>query len=160
MTFLPRQPLSQQYADLGDLWVEIPSLGVKEPITGVPEGEKSWDVSWLGDQIGWLEGTTYPTLSGNSVLVGHVYNNFGLPGPFSQLGSLRWGQKIIVHAFGQQYVYEVRDVQMQVNPADVAAVTKHEDRAWLTLVTCQGYDALTGGFRWRTAVRAVLVDEK
>jgi len=65
-----------------------------------------------------------------------------------------------VHAFGQQYVYAVREIQTKVKPADMSVVTKHEDRAWLTLVTCQGYDLQTGEFRWRTAVRAVLVEVK
>jgi LPXTG-site transpeptidase (sortase) family protein len=114
-TLLSAQPAEQSYADLGDLWLEIPRLGVQMPIVGVPQANGQWDVSWLGNDAGWLNGTAFPTYSGNSVLAGHVYNADGTPGPFVHLNGLWWGDQVIVHAWGAQYVYEVRTV-MQVSP--------------------------------------------
>jgi len=64
-----------------------------------------------------------------------------------------------VHAWGQEYVYEVRSLS-QVNPSNTAAMLKHEKLPWVTLVTCTGYDARTGQYRYRTLVRAVLISVK
>ena len=157
VTKLARQ--TTDYADLGDLWLEIPRLGVKIPIAGVPEVNGTWDVSWLGSQAGWLNGTAYPTSAGDSILTGHVYDAFGQPGPFVHLNGLWYGDQIIIHEGGLQYVYEVREV-MQVTPNAVSSVIKHEDLPWVTLITCRGYDEASNSYKYRVAVRAVLVKVK
>ena len=71
----------------------IPILGLDMPIVGVPLASEGWDLSWLGSQAGYLEGTAYPTLPGNTGITAHVYTADGLPGPFVNLGSLSWGSK-------------------------------------------------------------------
>jgi LPXTG-site transpeptidase (sortase) family protein len=157
VTDLPRQTIN--YSDLGDFWLEIPRLGVRMSIVGVPETGNTWDVSWLGSQAGWLNGTAYPTTAGNSVLTGHVYDALGQPGPFVHLNGLWYGDQIIVHAGSAQYVYEVREV-LQVAPDAVSSVFKHEDLPWVTLVTCRGYDNASNTYKYRVAVRAVLVSVK
>ena len=157
VTRLPEQAANQSYSQLGSLWLEIPSQGVKENIVGVPAGANSWDVSWLGNDIGYLEGTAFPTLPGNSSLAAHVYNSDGKPGPFINIGKLNWGSRVIVHAWGQNYVYEVRTVANWVNPTNNFLINKHEDRPWVTLITCRGYDKLNNTYLYRTIVRAVLV---
>ncbi|HEX6035439.1 MAG TPA: sortase [Anaerolineales bacterium] len=43
-----------------------------------------------------------------------------------------------------------------VAPNDVSAF-RHEERPWLTLVTCREYDEKTDSYRKRVIVRAVLV---
>ncbi len=63
---------------------------------GIPLQNGTWDLTWLSRQAGWLEGTAYPTLDGNSVLTAHVYLPNGQPGPFIDLGKLSWGQEIAV----------------------------------------------------------------
>ncbi|MBC8496038.1 MAG: hypothetical protein H8D37_00110 [Chloroflexi bacterium] len=55
------------------------------------------------------------------------------------------GGQIIIHAWGQKHVYEVRALP-------------HEDYDALTLITCQGFDESSGEYGWRLAVRAVLID--
>jgi LPXTG-site transpeptidase (sortase) family protein len=159
VTVLSAQPAEKAYADLGNLWLEIPRLGVQMPILGVPQTAGKWDVSWLGKNAGWLNGTAFPTWAGNSVLTGHVYDAYGNPGPFVHLNWLWWGDKVIVHAWGAQYVYEVRQV-MQVQPNDKAAMMKHEELPWVTLVTCRGYDEASNSYKYRVLVRAVLVEVK
>jgi len=79
----------------------------------------------------------------------------GLPGPFVYLSKLKYGDQIIVHAFGQQYTFEVRTNQV-VSPSDTSAF-KHEERSWLTLITCKEYDEKTNTYKKRVVVRAVLV---
>ena len=155
VTVLPQQPANLMYADLGDVWLEIPNLGVRASIVGVPRSAGAWDVDWLWEQAGWLQGTAFPTWRGNSVVTGHVYLPSGTPGPFVGLDKLRWGNQIIVHAFGQRHIYEVQTSHIIV-PKDVS-VLEHEEQAWLTLVTCKGYSAMDDSYRYRIAVRAVLV---
>ena len=164
ITILPEQPAVKHYtvfstgmkADLGDLWLEIQRLGVEIPIVGVPLVDNGWDVSWLGDQAGWLNGTAFPTHAGNSVLAAHVYDASGQPGPFVHLGSLVWGDQVIVHAFGQAYIYEVRESEL-VAPGAVSAAIKHEQLPWLTLITCQGYEETNNTYHYRVVVNAVQV---
>jgi len=158
-TLLPTQSDLKQYSELGDLWLEIPSLDVEVPIVGVPQTEDGWDVTWLDDQAGWLSGTAFPTWTGNSVLTGHVYDSNGLPGPFIKINDLGYGDTIIIHAWGQEYIYEVREMS-EVDPNDTSVVTQHEELPWLTLVTCRGYDPATNSYRYRYVVRAVQVKIK
>jgi LPXTG-site transpeptidase (sortase) family protein len=135
--------------------LEIPSLGVKTTIVGVPKKAGTWDVAWLGRQAGWLEGSAFPSWNGNSVLTGHVYDSNGLPGLFVDLGKLKYGDKIIIHFNGQKYVFEIRTNQV-VSPNDTSAF-KHEEKAWVTLITCKEYNEKTKTYMKRVVVRAVLV---
>jgi len=153
VTLLPEQPQEKNYLAT-DVWVEVPRLGLSLPITGVPLVDGEWDVSWLGAQAGWLEGTAFPSWRGNSALTAHVTLSDGKAGPFANLGSLKWGDKIIVHAYGYMYVYEVR-VNKVIVPSDTS-VLKHEEKPWLTLLTCKNYNETTGVYANRIAVRAIL----
>ena len=139
----------------GGLTIEIPSMKIDIPIVGVPLRNGNWNVTWLDRQAGWLEGSSFPTWNGNSVITSHVYLSNGLPGPFLNLGKLRYGEKVIVHAFGQKYTFEVRSTEI-VEPNDTSAF-QHEERPWLTLVTCREYHEKTNSYRKRVVVRAVLV---
>jgi len=159
VTVLSAQPAEKAYVDLGYIWLEIPRLKVQVPIVGVPQTDGDWDVSWLGDQAGWLYGTAFPTFNGNSVLTGHVYNSYGKPGPFVGLSGLWWGDKVIVHAWGVQYTYEVRQVTL-VGPGAISSVIKHEQIPWVTLVTCSGYNEASNSYKFRVVVQAVLVEVK
>jgi LPXTG-site transpeptidase (sortase) family protein len=155
VTNLPEQAENMAYLEMSDLWLEIPSLGIKMDILGVPVVDNSWDVSWLGNRAGWLESTAFPTSDGNSLITGHVYMPNGKPGPFVYLRNLKWGDQVIIHSHGQSYVYQVRQVK-DVLPTDKSAF-KHEDLPWVTLVTCRGYNPSTNTYAQRTIVRAVLV---
>jgi LPXTG-site transpeptidase (sortase) family protein len=143
------------YLSSGDVMLEIPVLGIKIPIVGVPLRDGAWNVSWLGNQAGWLQGTAFPSWSGNSVLTSHVYLSNGLAGPFVNLNKLKFGEKIIIHAYGQKYTFEVQ-TNAVLEPNDTSAF-RHEDKPWLTLVTCKEYDEKSKTYRKRVVVRAALV---
>jgi len=145
-----------RHRSLGDLWLEVPDLEVQIPIVGVPLQEQGWDVTRLWDQAGYLEGTAFPTWAGNTAISGHVYLSDGTPGPFVRLGELLWGDEVIIHAFGQRYRYEVRQVT-SVDPDDLS-VLRHEEYDWVTLITCRGYDEQQDAYRSRMVVRAVLME--
>jgi LPXTG-site transpeptidase (sortase) family protein len=154
---LPAQTTT--YQQMGDVWLEIPRLSEQINIEGVPFSTDGWDVSWLGDNAGWLENTALPGVAGNSVLTGHVTNALGRPGPFATLNQMWYGDQIILHAWGQEYIYEVRSVKL-VSPAAVSSVMTHKTLSWLTLVTCKDYNDTSNSYRYRVAVQAVLVQVK
>jgi LPXTG-site transpeptidase (sortase) family protein len=136
--------------------IEIPVIKVDTSIVGVESRNGSWDVSWLQNQVGWLNGTAYPTWKGNSVLTAHVVNADGKPGVFSRLKALGIGEYIYVYYAGYRHTYKVVS-NAYVQPDDITVV-KHEEKSYLTLITCDSYDEKTGTYLRRVAVRALLVD--
>ena len=154
-TILPAQPEGLAYSNSG-LILSIPSLGVQTAIVGVPHSGQSWDVSWLGSRVGYLYGSTYPTWQGNTVLTGHVWDADNTPGIFANLKSLRYGDLLQIFADGQIYTYEVRENRL-VESGNVKKVMKHEELSWVTLLTCESYNADTSSYVYRRLVRAVLV---
>jgi LPXTG-site transpeptidase (sortase) family protein len=157
-TSLPSQPADQTYSSLDDLWLEIPSQNLSTDIVGVPQSDLRWDVTWLGKDIGWLNGTAFPSWEGNSVLTGHVYNSNGLPGPFYNLRNLKYGDAIVIHLYGEKYIFQVQATRL-LSPASTGFALEHlEDHSYLTLITCQGYNPLNNSYLFRRVVRAILVD--
>ena len=148
-------PSKIMYAPTG-LTIEIPVLSVKTSIVGVQLEKGSWDVSWLQNQAGWLNGTAYPTWAGNSVLMAHAVDAAGRPSVFSKLKSLNSGEYVFVYDQGFRYTYKVVSNRF-VQPDDIT-ILNHEESAYLTLVTCVNYDEKTGTYLQRVVVRAVLVD--
>jgi LPXTG-site transpeptidase (sortase) family protein len=153
---LPAQPAEKAYSN-SSLVLEIPSLGVSIDIVGVPQTGDEWDTTWLGQNIGWLEGSAFPTLPGNTILTGHVWDSFNRPGPFAQIKTLGYGDQIMIHAWGQTYTYAVRESQW-VLPWQVGQVFQHKEYDWVTLLTCEIYNPFTGDYFFRRIIRGVLVD--
>ncbi len=139
-----------------EMWLSIPSQGIRVPVVGVPFTEQGWDLSWLSAQAGYLDGTAYPTWPGNSVLTGHAYLQNGMPGPFAAIDHLRWGDEIVLNAGDARYVYQVRE-RDTIKPDDWSPF-QTENLDWVTLMTCNQYDETLQAYRWRVVVRAVLVD--
>ncbi|HZW03761.1 MAG TPA: sortase [Anaerolineaceae bacterium] len=152
VTDLLPQPAEKRYQQFDNVRLEIPALGVQADIAGVPHNANLWDTTWLWDQVGWLNGTAFPGWQGNSVLAAHNFVPSGNEGPFVDLHRLRWGDQVLVHAFGETHVYAVRSVEI-VRPEQAEAM-EHEDTPWLTLVTCKSFDEESGSYRWRVVVRA------
>ncbi|MCW5874037.1 MAG: class F sortase [Anaerolineales bacterium] len=158
VTALAEQPAELAYAAT-ELSLSIPKLGVELDIVGVPQSPNGWDVSWLqAGQAGYLYGTSFPTWQGNSVLTAHVWNADNTAGPFHQLSALRYGDRFTVTAHGHTYTYEVRSSQL-VQPESMNPL-RDSQYSLITLVTCEGYDPITGDYLYRRAVQAVLVAVK
>ncbi len=152
---LPVQPEEKLYQPLDNFVLEIPELGVDPPIIGVPLTEYGWDVTWLGNRAGYLEGTAFPTWAGNTAITAHVWDANNNPGPFVDLHTLQHGDQVVVNAFGSRYIYEVRQID-KVRADDLSSLP-HSEYDVLTLITCQGYNERTGTYDWRIVVRAVLI---
>ena len=131
-------------------------LKIKANIVGVEPKDGNWDVSWLQDQAGWLSGTAYPTWSGNSVLTAHAVNRDGKLRVFAKLKYLKAGEYVFVYNAGYRYTYKVVSSDL-VKPNDIS-VFRHDEKAYLTLITCNSCDEKTGIYLNRFVVRAVLVD--
>jgi len=101
VTELVQQPVEKSYQTLYDIWLEIPSLEIKTSLVSIPALEGVWDVTWLGDRAGYLEGTAFPTWAGNTVITGHVWDEYNRPGIFMDLKKLRYGDKSICMLGGE-----------------------------------------------------------
>jgi LPXTG-site transpeptidase (sortase) family protein len=150
--------LTRPHYQAMSLSLEIPVIDIKSTVVGVEIRDGGWDVSWLQDQVGWLNGTAFPTRKGNSVLTAHVVNADGKPGTFSKLKHLGAGEFIYLYASGYRYTYMVESNQYV--ESDNVAVFEHQDRSYLTLVTCERFDEKLGTYLQRVAVRARLVDTR
>jgi LPXTG-site transpeptidase (sortase) family protein len=138
------------------LWLEIPNLNLQRSITGVPANTSGWDVTWLGQQVGYLEGTAFPTLAGNTVLTAHVWDASNLPGPFLNLKYLRYGDIVKVHTNGYAYTYQVQESK-QVRNWQTSSAFQSERYDWLTMITCESWNPALEAYSYRRVVRAVLV---
>ncbi len=155
-TTIPLQPASKIYETYGEMRLEIPALSVDMSVVGITMDPEGWDVTWLGDQAGYLAGTAFPTWIGNSVITGHSTLRSGVDGPFAQLQKLEYGDQVVITAWGLRYIYEVREEDL-VRPTD-PSIFRHEERSWVTLLTCESWDERTETYLMRRLVRAVLME--
>ncbi|MFN8384345.1 MAG: sortase [Anaerolineales bacterium] len=156
VTMLPAQPEDMAYSSMDNITIEIPSLGIEFPIVGVSVTDNGWNLTWLKDNVGYLEDSAYPTFNGNTVLTAHVRDaNMNL-GPFSDIKGLKLGDRILLHAYGKVYIYEVQE-NTKISPNAISTAFKHEDYSWVTLITCEDYNAKIEEYYHRRMVRAVLI---
>ncbi|MBI5951754.1 MAG: sortase [Chloroflexi bacterium] len=156
VTALPHQPAGKAYKSLDELRIEVPTLGINFPIVGAMVSDNSWDLTWLQNSVAYLEGSAYPTLVGNTVLSAHVTDASNNIGPFSDIKGMKTGQLIYIHFNGQKYVYQVQE-NRKISPSNISTVFKHENYSWVTLITCEDFDAKSGFYKYRRMVRAVLI---
>ncbi len=155
-TTIPAQPVEDAYNSTGSLRLEIPSLSINKPIVGIQFKNKGWNVKWLEDSIGYLEGSAYPTWTGNSVLTGHATDANGNITSFGYIREIAVGEKIIIHSNGMIYIYQVKENRL-ILPSSIESLFKHQDYSWITLVTCENYNEDLGKYTSRRMVRAVLI---
>ena len=154
-TTLAVQPSQLAYSST-DMVLNIPYLGISETIVGVPRTSSGWNITWLGDHVGYLYGTAFPTWKGNTILTGHVWNADGNAGVFYRLKDLKYGDLLTIDAWGQKYVYEVRSSSV-IGAEDMSPLREHSDYDVLTLITCKDFDEESGKYLYRVSVKAVLI---
>lgn len=158
VTQLPEQPAAKLYSP-SKMTLDIPQLNQSLEIVGIPVVDGEWDVTWLKEQAGYLEGSAYPTHNGNSVITAHVWDAYNNPGPFAGLKELRYGDTFTITAYGKTYTYEVRESE-RIPEANVDELLVQKNGSWVTLMTCEGYNEGADQYAYRRFVRAVLIDTK
>jgi len=138
---------------LGQL--SIPSLSLEATVVQVPLAYPSWDLSHLGANVGYLEGTGQSNQPGNMVIAGHSTTPQLAPSVFANLHNLHIGDEIIVSIGGSEKRYIVNSVS-RVEATDLSPVmpTAHEQ---LTLLTCaiESFQANSASYSQRYIVVAM-----
>jgi len=102
----------------------------------------SWDLTFLQDRAGHLQGTSALGEKGNYVLAGHVELKDGRTGPFAFVHRLKPGDSIAVLSDNpdQPVVmrYKVTEIK-RVKPDNFDAIRNHGHEE-LTLITCTDWD--------------------
>ena len=75
---------------------------------------------------------------------------------FLNLKNLKYGDRVQIRAWGKVYTYQVRENRL-IRPDQVSVALQHKGQAWITLLTCESYNLLSGTYSWQRMVRAVLV---
>ncbi len=153
---LPTPTEEDAYTTGNGLRLEIPALSIDQPIVGIPFKNKGWDVTWLGNNAGYLEGSAYPTWTGNTIITGHATDPNGKILSFAFINELKTNDTVMIHSNGLIYVYQVRQNRL-IAPTNLSTLFKHENYDWVTLVTCENYNEDTGKFTSRRIIRAVLI---
>lgn len=133
----------------------IPSAGVLADIVRVYVVDGSWNVSQLGDNVGHLQGTSWVSDGGNTVLSGHVEMSDGRLGVFARLNQVNIGDFVQVQTPSGSFLYNVVSVRT-TTPDDLTPVYPTL-KPTLTLITCGSYDFLSDAYRERFIVVAELV---
>lgn len=134
----------------------IPELNLEEPLVLIPVRGGKWDLSDLGDGVGWLQTTgNRPQADLAMVLIGHVTLPYpGGAGPFLDLYTLGPGDEVYYHTADGTYVYEVR-YQSLVSPQSVENLYIPDGNK-LILVTCTGWNAIEEKYDLRLLVELEL----
>lgn len=110
---------------------------------------------------GWFTGGPAAGQRGPAVIAGHVHWN-GLPGAFSRLAQLEYGDRIVVaRSDGSSAVFRVTRVsQFKKSKFPTDLVYGNVDHAGLRLITCAGLDVVSHSYRDNVVVFAMLVAER
>lgn len=149
-------PASAPTAVLEPDRLRIPSLALDQAVVRLPLVNGRWDVSGLGSQVGWLEGTgQYPGDQYAMVLAGHMtfaQDNLLEVGAFATLQDVQLNAAVIYTSHNTDYTYTVQEVR-RVPPTAVDQLTLADSHS-LLLVTCTDWDALRREYTNRLLVRA------
>jgi LPXTG-site transpeptidase (sortase) family protein len=150
MTALAPEPTPLPQVEISRLF--IPSLGVQTPVIEIFRHNHAWDLSFLGNNAGHLEGTAGLEETGNIVLAGHVERADGTRGVFAEIGNLARRELIILQLPAEERRYHVTEVRA-AEPGELSVLYPTEtDR--ITLITCSDYDFLQGTYLSRVVVIA------
>lgn len=136
--------------------IEIPALNIDSEVYLVPFKKGQWDISYIGNDAGWLETTSLPDQGGNTVIVGHVQMPGKIAGLFAQIDRLARGAKIEVAMEDEVFTYRV--VNKLLVKASNTSIVGETDRSTLTLITCYrpSWDVSSHTYLMRIAVIAEL----
>ena len=137
-----------------NLRIKIPVIGVDTELMAVPETERTWDVEWLQDQAGLLDGTALPG-EGISIIAAHNTLNAEKTGPFFRLSALQKNDTVLISgADGSVQIFRVFANEL-LDPGDMDKLVSiaQNGNNTLVLVTCENESA-AGGYLARRVIFA------
>lgn len=153
--FLPSKPLDLSYASLG-MELQLPLLDVTTQLVWVPLTDDHWEVKWLEDRGGVLEGSAVPG-EGVSMIAAHNHLTDQRIGPFLFIGSLKENDRIFIRkSTGELIEFAVR-YNALYKPNEFAEVTvkASEYEKPLVLITCEN-ESYNGNYLDRRVIFAEL----
>lgn len=139
-------------------WLNIAAIGIADmPIVLMPIVRGEWAEDYIGEnEAGLLDGIgRHPYDVYGMVIAGHVTLDGGRTGPFYWLSRLRRGDELSLTMAGRVFIYRVEKLE-RIRPTEVRSVYVRNGRT-LTLLTCTEWDARSGSYARRLAVRANLI---
>ncbi len=134
----------------------ISAIKLDQQTVIVPITDGAWDISELGDSVGWLANTgRMPGDDLAMVFTAHATISALINGPFARLWTIKTGAELVYSWQGTDYVYVVRE-QWIVAPKDVGQLFVRDGNV-LLLVTCNIWSSDGNVFTNRLLVRAELV---
>jgi len=134
----------------------ISAIGVDEQTVIIPITDGAWDISGLGDRVGWLANTgRMPGDDLAMAFTAHATISALVNGPFARLWTIKTGEELVYTWQGTDYVYAVRE-QWIVAPEDVGQLFVRDGNV-LLLVSCNIWSSDGNIFTNRLVVRAELV---
>ena len=153
------KPASVNYRPLG-MELLLPGLGLKSEIVSTTPENGSYPIKWLGEQTGWLEGSSKPG-EGISVLAAHNTLNTEEYGPFALISTMEEGDRIFLRQEdGTLSIFEVY-ANEKIGAQDREALEKiaASFENTLTLLTCED-ERIEGGYASRRIVAAKMLSER
>ncbi len=150
---LSAQPESFEYLPLG-MQLELPLLDVVADLVTVPLEENNWQVRWLGNRAGMLEGSALPG-EGITYIAAHNHLSENQVGPFLFISALNTNDRIFIrNASGNLLEYIVADNELY-KPDDFQLVQQKATEIGnaLVLITCEN-ESMDGGYLNRRVVFA------
>ncbi len=152
-TLLREQPAAVKY-DSVNMRLQLPTLNVETELVRVPLTDKTWQVEWLGNKAGVLEGSSLPG-AGFSIIAAHnSLNDFEI-GPFALLSKMDINDMIIVqNSRNKSQFFHVYENKL-MRPSDFAAIASIAEQVpnSLILITCENESA-DGGYLNRRVIFA------
>ncbi len=153
--FQPSKPMELSYVSLG-MELQLPLLDVTMQLVWVPLTDNRWEVKWLEDRGGVLEGSAVPG-EGVSMIAAHNHLTNQRIGPFLFIGNLKENDRIFIRKSTGELIEFVVRYNALYKPnefAEVTAKASEYDKA-LVLITCEN-ESYNGSYLDRRVIFAEL----
>ena len=151
ITKLPARLQGSSYGSTG-MTLQIPNLGIAEPIVIVPEENGTYPVAWLDRSIGLLEQSSLPG-EGITVLTGHNHLNTTEAGPFLFIREMEPNDRILITDAGDSMlIYKVYG-NYKIASDGFSEIADAVRENALVLITCED-ESISGGYLNRRVILA------
>ena len=150
---LSEQPMALNYEPVRRR-LQIPTLNLETELVTVPLMDDSWQVAWLGNRAGILEGSALPG-EGYSFIAAHNTLNSEEYGPFALLSTMAINDLITVNSEdGTMSLFRVyANEVIGANDVEKMERVAEQEADSLVLITCEN-ESVEGGYLDRRVIFA------